>query len=55
VNPQTRRSPGTPGDQPRHLSLPEHRLHQRQPGVFVKARVSTQQRTQQMSRLAEVD
>jgi hypothetical protein len=36
-------------------SLPEHRLLQRQPGVFVKARVSTHQRTQPMSHLADVD
>jgi hypothetical protein len=35
--------------------LPEHGLHQGQPGVCMKARISTQQRTQQMPRLAEVD
>jgi hypothetical protein len=35
--------------------LYEHGLHQRQPGVYMKVRVSTHQRTQQMSHLAEVD
>jgi hypothetical protein len=38
-------------------SPPEHWVHWGQPGVGVvcKARVSTHQRTQQMSRLAKVD
>jgi hypothetical protein len=36
-------------------SLPEHRFAPKATWCFVKARVSTHQHTQQMSRLAEVD
>jgi hypothetical protein len=36
-------------------SSPEHRLHQGQPGVYVKEMVSTHQYTQHMSFLAKVD